>query len=126
MIFQVIDKMYGARLKVFLNEPRESVNQHIMKQYDDQELQFDNDDAAGIICQDGSRKYILWIPVVSDKPGFIPMVGHEINHMCFHTLEQIGHIVSQGNDEIFCYLSQYLLTKVIIRIRKEMKSKLEK
>ncbi len=53
--------------------------------------------------------------IVWTKTNDIPVLVHELLHVCVYVLEEAGVVISHGNDEPLAYLQSFLLSKALGR-----------
>lgn len=60
----------------------------------------------------------LYFILIEGEDFNLRVLSHELNHACFRILKD-RRIQSAGNDELHCYLHEYLLHKTVLKLNKK-------
>lgn len=59
--------------------------------------------------------FVMYLPKDCD----ISVVCHEAAHMTFYIMDFVGVPIDDENQEAFCYLQEYLVKKIVKRLKNE-------
>ncbi len=76
-----------------------------MKEEDKRRIKPSSRTGAKWVIDDDTRKSFIWVN--PDVRGQLPMLVHEIAHLCIYVLEDRGLPINEACSEAFTYLMEY-------------------
>ena len=107
MIFTVKVELFESEVMVYLDEPFATLTKDVKEKFGYEFCDFDRDTLGGVIFKKGSVDFFLWLQGVQ-----LSNIMHEVSHISFRILMEIGHKFNSSNDEVFCYLQSFLFKKI--------------
>lgn len=67
---------------------------------------------AATYWNESERTPVMYLPKLNTRPKTINVIVHELSHVCFYILNNVGIQTSSANDEVFAYLQGWLAEEV--------------